>query len=383
MAMMQESSESHPEVPLGPLAQGWVDDLEQWYNRLQGHFQFDPADLPKNLRRNVNKWKYRLSYLQKSQPQLYNEIVHNILNGHKIPFEKEPRKFFRHRNPPSLAADKERAWEAIRKDIGHGAIEPVDLAQGVPHCVCPVRTADKSDGSARFVHNSRRVNKRVPAEKSKCELESLLRTRNMLIPGGFLVGSDYSSGYHCISMHESHRKYVAFALHESELPPEAVEWLKEHYPQSYHAHKKCFVFRYAALPFGLSSSCKTFNDLISALMGFWRRCPLDGNFTRVSSYIDDVTSVAKAFDTVSPTPSPLNPSLSFNILNGNPIPQTGNEDRHQNGVRSRSVRVVPQIRQVLLLPEARNEGPRYHCGFKVVSLQRNFVQSAQNKSKHR
>ena len=126
----------------------------------------------------------------------------------------------------------------------------------------------------------------------------------MLIPGGFLVGSDYSSSYHCISMYESHRKYVAFALHESELPPNAVEWLKKHYPQSYHAHKKCFVFRYAALPFGLSSSCKTFNDLISALMGFWRRCSLNGNFTRVSSYIDDVTSVAAAFDTVSPAHRP-------------------------------------------------------------------------------
>ena len=306
IAMMRESSASHPEQALGHLAQAWVNDLERWYHKLQGHFQFDPSDLALNLRNNLHKWKRRLSYLRKSQPQLYDEIVGHISVGHKIPLDKEPRKFFRHRNPPSLAADKVRAWRAIKKDIGHGAIEPVDLEQGAPHCVCPVRTADKSDGSARFVHNSRRVNKCVPAEKSKCKLESLLRTRNMLIPGGFLVGSDFSSGYHCISMHKDHRKYVAFALHVSELPPDAVEWLKEHYPESFLPNKQCFVFRYAALPFGLSSSCKTFNDLISALMGFWRRCPLDGNFTRVSSYIDDVSSVAKAFDTVSATP--LNPT---------------------------------------------------------------------------
>ena len=303
-AMMRESASTHPETPLGPLAQKWVNDLERWYQRLQVHFQFDPSDLPKNLRRHVHKWKYRLSYLKKSQPLLFQEIIRNIEVGHKIPFDRIPRKYFRTRNPPSLAADKQRAWSAIKKDIAHGAIEPVDLAQGgVPHCVCPVRTAEKSDGSARFVHNSRKVNKCVPPEGTKCKLESLLRTRNMLIPGGFLVGSDFASGYHCISMHEEHKKYVAFALHISELPAAAIEWLKKNFPESYLEHKQCFVFRYAALPFGLSSSCKTFNDLISALMGFWRRCSVDGTPTRVSSYIDDLMSVTAAFDMVSVTPS--------------------------------------------------------------------------------
>ena len=166
--------------------------------------------------------------------------------GHKIPFERKPRKFFRGRNPPSLAADKHRAWAAIKKDISHGAIEPVDLpAEGTPHCVCPVRTADKSDGSARFVHNSRRVNKCVPSEATKCKLETLLRTRNMLMQGGFLIGSDYSSGYHCISMHKSHRKFVAFALHVSELPEDAVKWLHQHFPEAFDAVRNCFVFRYA------------------------------------------------------------------------------------------------------------------------------------------
>ena len=305
--MMRESASTHPETPLGPLAQKWVNDLERWYQRLQVHFQFDPSDLPKNLRMNVHKWKRRLSYLKESQPRLYQEIIRSIEVGHKIPFSRMPRKYFRSRNPPSLAADKKRAWTAIKKDIAHGAIEPVVLSQGgVPHCVCPVRTADKSDGSARFVHNSRKVNKCVPPESTKCKLESLLRTRNMLIPGGFLVGSDFASGYHCISMHEEHKKFVAFALHISELPDHAVEWLKKHFPESYLEHKQCFIFRYAALPFGLSSSCKTFNDLISALMGFWRRCPLDGTFTRVSSYIDDVTSVSAAFDTVSLDPLMIN-----------------------------------------------------------------------------
>lgn len=287
--MQRESAHLHPEAPLGPLAQKWVDELQDWYTRLQCHFGFDPGDLPANLRRNIGKWKRRLRFLRDDNLLLYNAIITNIEVGHKIPFAKKPKRFFRSRNPPSLAADRARAWVAIKKDLAHGALRPVDLkAAGTPHCVCPVRTADKNDGSARFVHNSRRVNRCVLPEATRCKLETLLKARNIFIPGGFLVGLDFSSGYHCISMHKDDRTYLAFALDESELPDEAVAWLHQNYPNAYHKAKKCFVFEYLALPFGLSSSCKTFNDLVTALMAFWQRCPLDGRPTRVSSYIDDV-----------------------------------------------------------------------------------------------
>ena len=297
--MQRESSHLHPESPLGPLAQKWVHDLQDWYKRLQKHFGFDPSDLPVNLRQNVAKWERRLAYLKPQQPELFNSIINNIKYGHKIPFEKKPKRFFRGRNPPSLAEDKARAWTAILKDLRHGALRPVDLvAEGTPHCVCPVRTADKNDGSARFVHNSRRVNKNVPAAEAKCKLESLLRARNIFLPGGFVVGLDFASGYHCISMHAKDRKFLAFALDEHELPEEAIKWLRTHHPNSYHPKRKCFVFEYLALPFGLSSSCRTFNDLVTALMGFWRRCPLDEAATRVSSYIDDVSGVTDSFDSV-------------------------------------------------------------------------------------
>ena len=109
------------------------------------------------------------------------------------------------------------------------------------------------------------------------------------------VGLDFASGYHCISMHSKDRTFLAFALHVSELPEEAVEWLHANFANSFLPSRQCFVFEYLALPFGLSSSCKTFNDLVTALAGFWRRCPLDNLATRVSSYIDDVTGVAASF----------------------------------------------------------------------------------------
>ena len=43
--MCEESSSRHPETPLGPIAQAWVDDLQDWYRHLQNHFGFDPSDL--------------------------------------------------------------------------------------------------------------------------------------------------------------------------------------------------------------------------------------------------------------------------------------------------------------------------------------------------
>ena len=296
-AMQRESSRRHPERPLGPLASFWVSQLEQWYSKLQKHFGFDPNNLAKNVRNSLPRWKLRLKYLLHSDPDLYHSVIESIEFGHAIPFDKVPPKFFRSRNPPSLAADKVRAWEAIKGDIKHGAIRPVNISeQGIPHCVCPVRTADKSNGKARFVHNSRRVNKEIDPEKAKCQLESLLRTRNMYVPQGFAIGSDFASGYHCLFMRKGDSTFLAFALHLSELTQEAKEWLFENHEEAYYHAKRSFIFEYAALPFGLSTSCKTFNNLISALVGFWRRCPSADGPPRISSYIDDILGATRSFD---------------------------------------------------------------------------------------
>lgn len=296
--MERESEQLTAEGPLGPLGAQWTDQLQSWYQKLQSYFEFNPADLASNVRRSVSRWRLRLSYLELINPKEFKYVMNNIELGHRIPFRHGwlPQRYFRHRNPPSLAADKLRAWEAIAKDISHGAIRPVDLnTEPMPHCVCPVRTADKSNGKARFVHNSRRPNRGIPKEDSQCELESILRTRNMYVPNGYIIGSDFRSGYHCLYLHPNDRKYLAFALHVSELPESALTWLRANHPGAYHHPKRCYIFLYDALPFGLSSACRAFNSLVAALVGFWRTLPIEGESTRVSSYIDDVTAVQRTF----------------------------------------------------------------------------------------
>ena len=296
--MQAESAHSDPEAPLGPLASEWIKSLCLWYERLQRHFGFDPNDLASNVRNSLPRWKKRLQYLRRDHEETYNLVIDAIANGHKIPFQKEPQKFFRSRNSPLLANDKIRAWAAIKADISHGAITPVDIAkEGIPHCVCPVRTADKSNGKARFIHNSRKVNSCISEEHTKCTLESLLKTRNMFIPGGLLIGSDFASGYHCIFMHRDSQKYVAFALHMDDLTDDAKCWLGRHHKHAYYHKKRCYIFKYRVLPFGLSTSCAVFDTVISSLMGAWRRYSIAGENTRVSSYIDDISAVMKKFDT--------------------------------------------------------------------------------------
>ena len=117
----------------------------------------------------------------------------------------------------------------------------------------------------------------------------------MYYKDGFIIGSDYASGYHCVYINRKYRKYLAFALHTSDLSPEAVKWLHTHHPEAYFHKKRCFVFEYLALPFGLATSCKVFNSLIAALVASWRRYESDGQPTRASSYIDDVAGVQKPF----------------------------------------------------------------------------------------
>ena len=138
--MERESAHLHPEEPLGPLAQQWTLDLCEWFKKLQTHFKFEPSDLASNVRRSAHRWRVRLQYLKDRNPAQFQYVMDLIENGHTIPFEKGklPPRSFRHRNPPSLRLDKVRAWEAIKKDIGHGAIVPVDLSkEGMPRCVCP------------------------------------------------------------------------------------------------------------------------------------------------------------------------------------------------------------------------------------------------------
>lgn len=93
-AMYDESAHLHPSEDLGPIAKRWTRQLQEWYLKLQKHFGFDPADLPDNVYRSRHRWARRLNYLRTSNENLYNSIMSDTNEGHRIPFASTPKKFF-------------------------------------------------------------------------------------------------------------------------------------------------------------------------------------------------------------------------------------------------------------------------------------------------
>ena len=194
------------------------------------------------------------------------------------------------------------AWEALRKDIGHGAVLPCNLSRdGKPWVVSPVRTAPKGwrTGKRRFVINMRFLNRHIPDEESACSLDTLSRVRNLLTfsdaPGSPAWGitMDLASGYHNFWIAPHQWTYMGFALHRSELPVRAIGFLRDLFPDCEDPTSGNFYFLMRALGFGLAPSCSVFSLVATSLSASWRRHAICGNPLRLTSYIDDFCALAK------------------------------------------------------------------------------------------
>ena len=194
---------------------------------------------------------------------------------------------------------REAAWEALAKDIAHGAVRPCDLRNGKPVVVSPVRTAPKGwrTGKRRFVVNMRHLNTFIPDEESSCSLDTLSKIRNLFTTAGdeseglwgFTI--DLASGYHNFAIAQHQLQYMGIAVHACELPPPAISELRRAHPHCEDRASGLFYFTMLALPFGLASSCAIFSDIITALAASWRRHKVCGEPVKLTSYIDDCAGV--------------------------------------------------------------------------------------------
>ena len=167
--------------------------------------------------------------------------------------------------------------------------------------VSPVRTAPKGwrSNKRRFVINMRYLNQFIPEDESSCELDTLSRIRSMFQrqgrappPWGFTM--DLASGYHNFRVAEHQQDLLGIAIHISELPVAAIQWLRSH-PSAQGCEVKqsgLFYFTIIALPFGLAPSCAIFSDVVTALAASWRRHRVCLQPLRLASYIDDFCVVA-------------------------------------------------------------------------------------------
>ena len=143
------------------------------------------------------------------------------------------------------------------------------------------------------------LNRLIPEEHTnKCDLETLRKVRNMLTfppdvaRRSWFITMDLASGYHNFWIHKKQWPLMGIAIHVTELPAEAIEWLRRHFPKTEDKRTETFYFIMRALPFGLSSSCAVFSDVVTALAAAWRRHEICARPLRVTSYIDDYLSVS-------------------------------------------------------------------------------------------
>ena len=191
------------------------------------------------------------------------------------------------------------AWEALRKDMGHGAVLPCNLERdGKPTVTSPVRTAPKGWRSSkrRFVINMRYLNSFIPDEEESCALDTLSKICNLLTSEGsrpsWFIAMDMASGYHNFWVAEHQWHLMGFALHRSELPAAAIAFLREHYPVCEDTASGNFYFLMRALGFGLAPSCSVFSLIMTALAGSWRRHRVCAIPTRLTSSIHDFLSAS-------------------------------------------------------------------------------------------
>ena len=107
---------------------------------------------------------------------------------------------------------------------------------------------------------------------------------------------DLASGYHNFRINESQQDLMGIAVHISELPTQAIQWLRSH-PSARGCEAQgsgLFYFTIVALPFGLAPSCAVFSDVVTALAAAWRRHQVCCLPLRLSSYIDDFCVVANS-----------------------------------------------------------------------------------------
>ena len=127
--------------PLPPAASKFVNDLSAWHKQLLHYFGMSNSCYAGNTRAAAARIRDRIKFLDKER---VTRIMKVVETGYKIPFTSRPKPFHRNHNSPDLLQYKNEAWEALTKDMSHGAVVPCNLqADGMPTVVSPVRTAPK------------------------------------------------------------------------------------------------------------------------------------------------------------------------------------------------------------------------------------------------
>ena len=195
-----------------------------------------------SLKRNVSAWR---------DIGANEEVLSWISDGIKLPFTKTPDRYecVNHK----FSSEQVRFLDTeINKLLKSGA---VSRSVNKPHCVNALGCVPKKNKSFRLIVDLRplNVNIQVPYFKN----EGIDVVCDSLLPNDEFVSIDLKDGFHHLSIHPEHRRYLGF------------QWKKQYY-----------VFN--VLPFGCNVSPYYFNKTIRTVVQFLRQ-----NDLRFSSFVDD------------------------------------------------------------------------------------------------
>ena len=187
-----------------------------------------------------------------------------VQHGYVLPLKSAPIPFSR---PNQLSAQENVQFvtRAVLELLQKRCVREVPLK---PHGCHPLAVVTSGSGKLRLVINLRHLNKCLWAEKFK--YEDLRVAMQFFERGDYLFTFDLKSGYHHVDIVEEHWKYLGF------------QWNIE-------GTSRYFVF--CVLPFGLSTACYAFTELLRPLVKYWR-----GQGLRITVYLDDGICVAKGYD---------------------------------------------------------------------------------------
>ena len=146
----------------------------------------------------------------------------------------------------------------VQELLTNGAVEDITAVhRDRTECaaILPLTVAVPDNRKIRLCWNGRHVNDSLQVPSFK--MEHAPKAASILKPGDWLFTVDMKSGYHQIPLKPSFRRFCCF------------EWQGK-------------VYRWAVLPFGLSSAPRAYTKLSRVMLKYWRKLGI-----RCSNYIDD------------------------------------------------------------------------------------------------
>ena len=277
--------------PLGPVTQGFVDDLFLWAKKLK-HNCFGASKPVTGLwQRAYSRWQARLNRLKSRT--LAAKLDKEVKFGVRLPFEMRPAKPLRARhNHACLGERPDAVFRALCMQIAEGSLEGFDVRGGKrPKGIYSLRWVEKTNSEeVRLTLNGRPINPFFPKKETTIELETHTQLRTRFVQGQMYVGFDLHNGFFNQQYVAEDRTWVSFKITKQELGPKNFRRLRKLLPTSW-VGETCYL-SYRGLVMGLSPSCQQLQRVMDALLEIWRDCKVIGVRWDGSAYIDDLMAMA-------------------------------------------------------------------------------------------